>query len=89
MLRHRYYSLPPGDVSLSAEDKPPEHPAYKMTPSSLRPSSTSATSDSDEEYDELDEDQEGEEKEHSFLDGHTSLKFLLAGGIAGAGEILL
>ena len=80
-----YSWLPPGDVSLSAEDKPPDHLAYKMT----RPSSTSRSSDSDEEYDELEEGEEEEEQEHHFLDGHTSLKFLLAGGVAGAGEILL
>ncbi|KAF8913961.1 mitochondrial carrier domain-containing protein [Gymnopilus junonius] len=70
-----------GDVSLSAEDRPPEHPAYKMTASEPR---SSSTSDPDEEYDELDEDEEEGVKEHSFLDGYTSLKFLLAGGIAGA-----
>jgi hypothetical protein len=37
--------------------------------------------------DETDEDYESEEEDHhSLLEGHAALKFLLAGGIAGAGK---
>lgn len=85
----------PGDVSLSAEDKPPGPPTYKVNPSGpySNPSSSTALLEpdeegeeqEDEEYDYFDED-EVEEEQHQFLEGHTAIKFLLAGGVAGAGE---
>jgi solute carrier family 25 phosphate transporter 23/24/25/41 len=80
-----------GDVSLSAEDKPPSSPSpatYRvLSPvphsglaSSLEPGDEGA----DEEYDYFDEDQVEEEGRHQLHEGHTALKFLLAGGAAGA-----
>lgn len=75
-----------GDVSLSAEDKPPEPIAYKVTyPSQVNGHALDLEPDGDFDY--LDE---GEEIEHHhFLEGHTALKFLFAGGVAGAGELFL
>lgn len=42
----------------------------------------------EDDYDFYDENQgvEQEEETHHFLEGHTALKFLLAGGVAGAGK---
>ncbi|KAF8165282.1 mitochondrial carrier [Crassisporium funariophilum] len=68
-----------GDVSLSAEDKPPDPGTYKMISSGSSPS-VSNVLEPDEDFDE----EEEEEDHHHFLEGHTALKFLLAGGIAGA-----
>lgn len=89
----RLIMLFPGDVSLSAEDKPPNPPTYKVNPSGphSNPSSSAALlepdeEEEDEEYDYFDEDEVEEEEPHQFLEGHTAIKFLLAGGIAGAGE---
>jgi solute carrier family 25 (mitochondrial phosphate transporter), member 23/24/25/41 len=68
-----------GDVSLSAEDKPP-------VPLSSRPVNVDQTHrqqpahHSGEEEDELDP----EEHDHATIGNHAALKFLLAGGIAGA-----
>lgn len=61
-----------GDVSLSAEDKPPDHTHFDLpTPQEIV--------GQDEDF------LEDEEVEtHSWMEGHTALKFLLAGGIAGA-----
>lgn len=67
---------------------PPYPTSYTVLSSSAHPSNP-ATSSSDEiqvdeeEYEYLDE--EHEEEHAHFLEGHTALKFLLAGGIAGAG----
>jgi solute carrier family 25 phosphate transporter 23/24/25/41 len=92
----RLTMLFPGDVSLSAEDKPPSPPTYKVNPSGPHSNpSSSATllepddgddEEEDEEYDYFDEDEVEEEEQHQFLEGHTAIKFLLAGGVAGAGE---
>ncbi|KIK94699.1 hypothetical protein PAXRUDRAFT_11892 [Paxillus rubicundulus Ve08.2h10] len=57
-----------GDVSLSAEDKPPP-------PSWIPQESTLSTEDGFEEE---------PEEHHEWLQGHTAIKFLLAGGMAGA-----
>lgn len=38
---------------------------------------------------ELAHGEKEEEESHHFLEGHTALKFLLAGGVAGAGWSLL
>jgi len=93
MLR-RLIVLFPGDVSLSAEDKPPSSPSpatYRvLTPVSHSGLATSLEPDDegvDEEYDYFDEDQVEEEGRHQLHEGHTALKFLLAGGAAGAGEL--
>jgi hypothetical protein len=61
-----------GDVSLSAEDKPPRS-------ATREPHEASSLSLLRDETDE-------EEDHHSLLEGHAALKFLLAGGIAGAGK---
>jgi hypothetical protein len=62
-----------GDVSLSAEDRPPSGstlPARNPDPASM--------------VEERVVDVEHEDDEHSWLVGHTA-RYLLAGGIAGAG----
>ncbi|KAJ3505885.1 hypothetical protein NLJ89_g7175 [Agrocybe chaxingu] len=74
-----------GDVSLSAEDKPPDPATYRIMQSSLQPSyASTALEPNEEEYDYFDEDAEEEVEPQHFLEGHTALKFLFAGGIAGA-----
>ncbi|KAF4575014.1 hypothetical protein EYR36_006369 [Pleurotus pulmonarius] len=70
-----------GDVTLSAEDKPPAL-AYPKTPPAVGPwQGTSEAQVLDEDDDDFFEE---DEEEHQWLEGHTALKFLLAGGIAGA-----
>jgi solute carrier family 25 phosphate transporter 23/24/25/41 len=59
-----------GDVSLSAEDKP-------HSPSWISQQSTASNEDGFEEE---------PEEHHEWLQGHTAIKFLLAGGMAGAGK---
>lgn len=72
-----------GDVSLSAEDSPPSHQAKPHTRKSTS-DRVDHTSSTDEEEKEVDGDYDEEEASvtHHFS---TSFKFLLAGGIAGAG----
>ncbi|RDB22471.1 Calcium-binding mitochondrial carrier SAL1 [Hypsizygus marmoreus] len=75
-----------GDVSLSAEDKPPE--------TAMRSSNVGASGSTlshlipgflhDEETEEEDEPYYEDEEPHNWLRGQTAVKFLLAGGIAGA-----
>ncbi|KAJ7700148.1 mitochondrial carrier domain-containing protein [Mycena rosella] len=72
-----------GDVSLSAEDRPTitlkAEPSVKLK---LEPSDAQDAHELDEGHsEELSDD---EEDHHGFLEGHTAMKFLLAGGIAGA-----
>ncbi|KAA1466367.1 mitochondrial carrier [Dentipellis sp. KUC8613] len=75
-----------GDVTLSAEDKPP--PPY-ISPPPPPPSEGVARvdqeliTDEDEDEDEEMFDEE-EEEQAGWLGGQTALKFLFAGGIAGA-----
>lgn len=69
-----------GDVSLSAEDKPP--PATKRDNGLHLPQNT-RTYDWDEE-DEPFDDTEADVATSHVLEGHTALKFLFAGGVAGA-----
>lgn len=71
-----------GDVSLSAEDKPPEPHKPALHPEGFHLPQNNRTYDWDEEDEGFFEDDEI--MDHSVLDGHTSLKFLLAGGVAGA-----
>ena len=66
-------------MSLSAEDKPPDGSPPLST--AVIAVTVADMEDEDDRDDEIDEDDE----KHSFLEGHTALKFLLAGGIAGAG----
>ncbi|KAF9009005.1 mitochondrial carrier domain-containing protein [Cyathus striatus] len=60
-----------GDVSLSAEDKPPE----KVTLDHQ---------DTIEKDDYEEDDHDDDDEHHNWLEGHTALRFLLAGGVAGA-----
>jgi solute carrier family 25 phosphate transporter 23/24/25/41 len=69
-----------GDVSLSAEDKPPEH-APKP---SVEPKSHDTVHASNQDLSNA-PDAEEDEEEDLTMESHTALKFLLAGGIAGAG----
>jgi len=70
---------PAGNVSLSAEDKPPEPASYKVIPSKQANGQVlDLEPDEDHEYEET-------EHHHHFLEGHTALKFLFAGGVAGTG----
>ncbi|KAJ4001103.1 mitochondrial carrier [Lentinula boryana] len=64
-----------GDVSLSAEDKPPVPP--------LRPSNVGQSQPAPVPYDG-EEDDELDPEHDPVVIHHTALKFLLAGGIAGA-----
>jgi solute carrier family 25 phosphate transporter 23/24/25/41 len=69
-----------GDVSLSAEDKPPDSMFHSTTVASAP-----ATME-DEDYDDgyVDDLDESEQHPHAWLEGHSALKFLFAGGVAGA-----
>lgn len=69
-----------GDDSLSAENKPPD--SALLIAAAKQPHASK-----NHEFPH-DEEQEEEEEGHHFLEGHTALKFLLAGGVAGAGEFL-
>ncbi|EEB92040.1 hypothetical protein MPER_09505, partial [Moniliophthora perniciosa FA553] len=72
------------DVSLSAEYKPPPpslpslQPARSLDSSGSTPRAAPTLAEADDVEEDEDEDV------HSFLEHHTALKFLLAGGIAGA-----
>ncbi|THH14673.1 hypothetical protein EW146_g5689 [Bondarzewia mesenterica] len=78
-----------GDVILSAEDKPPDHKAHPalVTDDQALPADHDQYIDEDEDGEgeiyghELDED---EEDHHEWMGGGTAIRFLLAGGIAGA-----
>ncbi|KAH7920164.1 mitochondrial carrier [Leucogyrophana mollusca] len=71
-----------GDVSLSAEDKPPPLPLPRTSSvvgQNGVPGDHTAVTDDDNDWDE-----DEEEEHHDWLEGHTAIKFLMAGGIAGA-----
>ena len=63
-----------GDVTLSAEDKPPEPTEYRVM-------------QANGQVMDLEPNGEDEEPDHHVLEGHSALKFLLAGGVAGAGTL--
>ncbi|PFH52786.1 hypothetical protein AMATHDRAFT_139300 [Amanita thiersii Skay4041] len=68
-----------GDISLNAQDKPPDSTPIKSSAPMSHHTDTSRDDESaDEDFAEDDDEHPG------FLGGNTSLKFLLAGGIAGA-----
>lgn len=76
-----------GDVSLSAEDKPPDHVRQQRTNTiSHAASGASSTPKQPDDHEDgieyLEDDDEHEH--HSFLERHSSLRFLLSGGVAGA-----
>ncbi|KAJ7283581.1 mitochondrial carrier [Mycena rebaudengoi] len=66
-----------GDVSLSAEDRPP-------TPPKLEPSASQAGFDHSHDPEDDEDDEDEDDDAHGWLEGHTAMKFLLAGGVAGA-----
>lgn len=70
-----------GDLSLSAEDKPPP-----IMLSNIGASGSQPTIRSDHDGDDYSEE---DEEPHSWLEGQTAVKFLLAGGIAGASKLKL
>jgi solute carrier family 25 phosphate transporter 23/24/25/41 len=67
-------------VSLSAEDKPPDLGTSRPYVEGLHPVAPQGQHHDHHEF------EEDEEEHHNWLEGHSALKFLLAGGIAGAGE---
>jgi hypothetical protein len=99
----RPYSLGPtpgpyaGDVSLSAEDKPPSYfiyrpPAIQLPPApSMHHDTTPNDADDGDDADDdlLQEHHHMEDEHHNWLGGATALKFLAAGGVAGAGQRFL
>ncbi|KIY74158.1 mitochondrial carrier [Cylindrobasidium torrendii FP15055 ss-10] len=71
-----------GDVSLSAEDKPPIPPPTTASWSHPPPSPPPPLAHDEHDDDGLEDDED--EHPHGWLEGHTALKFLFAGGVAGA-----
>jgi len=87
----------PGDVSLSAEDKPPDHLIYRPPAVQLQPvpSMNFKRTPIDSENDDADDDDDDallqeqhhiEDDHHYWFGGTTALKFLAAGGVAGTGQ---
>src|SRR5579863_1453986 len=86
----------PGDVSLSAEDRPPNYLIYRPPAVQLQQvppmdhgiPSGSENDDVDDDDDDglLQEHHDIEDDHHSWLGGSMALKFLAAGGVAGAGQ---
>ncbi|KAH9999315.1 mitochondrial carrier [Russula vinacea] len=82
-----------GDVSLSAEDKPSNYLVYRppavLLPVPPRehdttPNATDGDDDGDDNDDDLLQEHHHMDDHHSWLGGTTALKFLAAGGVAGA-----
>lgn len=81
-------SISSGDVTLSAEDRPPPHPIHKHPhPHFHQPQLVDYQAEYEEDDSEYNEDEEFEEEEMEEHHFSTSFKFLLAGGIAGAGKL--
>jgi hypothetical protein len=85
-----------GDVSLSAEDKPPSYLIYRPpavpvqlphVPSMHHDTTPNDADDGDDDDDDVDLLQEHHHMDN-WLGGTTALKFLAAGGVAGAGQRL-
>ncbi|KAG6890563.1 hypothetical protein C0992_000571 [Termitomyces sp. T32_za158] len=71
-----------GDALLSAEDRPPFNTmASGSGPTSPRSTSPFSHQEEHEEGELYDDD---EHESHGWLDNHSAIKFLLAGGVAGA-----
>lgn len=77
-----------GDVTLSAEDMSVARAAAQQHPASPATTDTPLedTLDLYEEDEEPEEEEFEEEDHHSWFEGSTAVKFLAAGGVAGAGE---
>jgi solute carrier family 25 (mitochondrial phosphate transporter), member 23/24/25/41 len=76
-----------GDVTLSAEDKPPKSGNISATAGTqgdakLGPSGSQRRNEKKGQG----EHEEDEHEEKHVLEGHSALRYLLAGGIAGAGQ---
>ena len=88
-----------GDVSLSAEDKPPSYLIYRPPavqppplPSMHHDTTPNDADDADDDDDDdvlLQEHHHVDDEHHNWLGGTTALKFLAAGGVAGAGQRFL
>ena len=74
-------ALSQGDDSFSAENKPPDSSPF-MAVAKQPPVSNGSNHEIAHG-----EDEDEDAGSHS-LEGHTALKFLLAGGVAGAGEFI-
>lgn len=77
-------------MSLSAEDKPPDYLIYRppvMTTAPPLDLDLSPTdSEDDHDHDLIEEHHHIEDDHHGWLGGMTALKYLAAGGVAGAGQ---
>lgn len=79
-----------GDVSLSAEDRPPNYLIYRPPVVQLPPvpsmhhDTNDADNGDDDDDDLLQEHHHVEDEHQNWLGGTTALKFLAAGGVAGA-----
>jgi solute carrier family 25 (mitochondrial phosphate transporter), member 23/24/25/41 len=74
-----------GDVSLNAEDRPlPPIPPQVIEPQSTLSVDFSEQEPEDDEDEELGHEHPEHEEQHHWLGGMTAVKFLAAGGIAGA-----
>jgi len=84
-----------GDVHISGEDNPPDDGARKVLSMGalgvglpqIAKSKPEVATYYEIKGSEAEEEEEEEEGRH-FLEGHSALKFLLAGGVAGAGAFL-
>ena len=74
-----------GDVTLSAEDLPLKQ-SHAVPSIDVEPIPVDHQSPYEDDEDDIGYDEEEEEPHHSWLGGSTAVKFLLAGGVAGAGE---
>ncbi|KAG6869250.1 hypothetical protein C0993_000003 [Termitomyces sp. T159_Od127] len=72
-----------GDALLSAEDRPPFN-IMSSGSGSTSPHSTSSFSHQEEHQEEGELYDDDEHESHGWLDNHSAIKFLLAGGVAGA-----
>ena len=89
----QHWSAPTGDVTLSAEDMAPTPVSYPYSTKQPPPPTPPVDFEGDDDLEEGDEDEfyaeeEEEEDRHYWLHLPTAAKFLLAGGVAGAGELI-
>ena len=84
---------PTGDVTLSAEDMAPTSVSHPYSAKQPPPPAPPVDFEGDDDLEEGDEDdfypeEHEEEDRHYWLHLPTAAKFLLAGGVAGAGELI-
>lgn len=77
-------------MTLSAEDLTLDQPHSTPIPNDVPPLPIDHRSsyDDEEEEEDFDDEYEEEEPHHGWLAGSTAARFLLAGGVAGAGRAL-